>query len=1446
MELSDDAGNKTYGASSVIHVDTTVPSFTSLALGADTTDGYLSISEHSATTSLAGSLVASGYDVAEYAVTTNATTCNGSLTYGSMPGGNDSGVSVQEESYKVCVKLTDSAGNPAAYGASGSFVALLTAPSCSSVALSNDASDGFISSTEHGGSLAVTSGVVGGSSSVSTTNYAVIASTATCNGSQSFSSSVPKSNDAVFGVNGTYKLCAKVADAASQAGYCASGSITVVNNSITFTSIDLSGPASDGYISTSDHSSSTAIVSNLVGSNYDTAKYAVVTAATTCSASVTYGSGVPAANSGDISSDGASYKVCVELSDNAGNPKAYGASSTFVYDNSAPVFTSLVLANDASDGYINSTEHGLTTDVAGPLVATGQTIVRYALVSNTTTCALPLTWISSIPKANDTLFSSVGDYKVCVQLTDVAGNTAYASSPDVSFDNVAPVFTGIALTNGASDTYINASESSGASAVVGSLVATGQSSTNYKVATSAATCSTQSSYSSTVPAGSAFTGLNGDYKVCVQLSDLAGNLSYGASSTIHVDTVAPSFSSLSLAGDATDTYINSSEHSTTNPLVSAAVGSGQDLIQYVLVSNLTACSTASGWSSSIPQSNDSAFSALGSYKVCAKLSDAAGNPDAYGASAVITFDNVAPTFTSLALGGDVADGYLNQAERSNSTTILGALSAAGYSSVSYKLALSTTTCDGSLSYGATINSNSTDITSDGTYKICVKLLDLAGNQTYGSSVGFTVDANSPTFSSLALGAAVADGYLSLAEHSSSTSLGGSLVSSGGSSYSYALVQSTTTCSASITYAGMPNSDDGSLVTGVSYKICAKIADAAGNTVYGASGSFTSDFLVPSISAVSLAAVVSDGYLNVADQIAASALTSSATASNHDTISYAVVTSSTTCNASLTYSASVPKTDSVSFTSDGSWKVCAKASDNAGNPDAFAGSGIFTRDVVRPSSSVTTSGTLTPDSTLGTTTVISGSASDATTGLASLTLSIQEGSGSCFDPASHDFSASCPNWISPSGTTSWTYTFDDSDLVKGQTYTVSAKATDGAGNPQTSYGSGTFSFTASEGANLWNRDITYDHASGDDRALAGALDANGNLYVVGYQTAGDKNWLIKKFSRRGIEDTTNWNKDVGDSGVDEIARSVAVDSSGNVYVVGSRWNGTDFDWMIKKYSSSGVEDSANWDMLINSGNGNDEAMGVATDSAGNVYVVGYGRNLASGTSGEDVWIKKFSSNGVLSCEQQLDEGAANLSDRATSIAVNNTSSKIYVAGYKTVAGPDQRLFVKRLRMSDCSIEASATGNSAGTADYAAAVKIDNAGAVYVAGVYSSPDQDWWIQKYTSALALSAEYNTIVNRQHVAQAIGVDSANRIYVGGYKTTSGAANSQDVWLRQFSSSLVENSAWNKIYDSGYSNNDQATAVVVTSGSIDADNVYMIGWSTNIVGGSSGADWWIKKLAGP
>jgi hypothetical protein len=159
-----------------------------------------------------------------------------------------------------------------------------------------------------------------------------------------------------------------------------------------------------------------------------------------------------------------------------------------------------------------------------------------------------------------------------------------------------------------------------------------------------------------------------------------------------------------------------------------------------------------------------------------------------------------------------------------------------------------------------------------------------------------------------------------------------------------------------------------------------------------------------------------------------------------------------------------------------------------------------------------------------------------------------------------------------------------------------------------------------------------------------------------------------------------------------------------------------------------------------------------------------------------------------------------------------------------------------------VESTATANSSGVGDYSTSIKIDGSGNVLVAGVNSASGQDWWVRKYSSALALSSEFNPATGSLRLPLGLAIDSANRIYVGGYKTNA----NQDTWLRQFNSSLTENvGSWNQVTD-GASDADQTAAVVISTGTNNADQIYTIGWSTNKVAGSSGADWWIKKLAGP
>jgi hypothetical protein len=94
----------------------------------------------------------------------------------------------------------------------------------------------------------------------------------------------------------------------------------------------------------------------------------------------------------------------------------------------------------------------------------------------------------------------------------------------------------------------------------------------------------------------------------------------------------------------------------------------------------------------------------------------------------------------------------------------------------------------------------------------------------------------------------------------------------------------------------------------------------------------------------------------------------------------------------------------------------------------------------------------------------------------------------------------------------------------------------------------------------------------------------------------------------------------------------VDGDGNVLVTGYAEGNNYADYATLKYSNSGVP---LWTNRYNgAGNGNDVANAIAVNSAGEVYVTGYGSasseefvTIKYSSSGETLWTRKFHGAGV---------------------------------------------------------------------------------------------------------------------------------------------------------------------------------------------------------------------------
>ena len=159
---------------------------------------------------------------------------------------------------------------------------------------------------------------------------------------------------------------------------------------------------------------------------------------------------------------------------------------------------------------------------------------------------------------------------------------------------------------------------------------------------------------------------------------------------------------------------------------------------------------------------------------------------------------------------------------------------------------------------------------------------------------------------------------------------------------------------------------------------------------------------------------------------------------------------------------------------------------------------------------------------------------------------------------------------------------------------------------------------------------------EDVARGVATDSSGNVYVAGYtgggldgnSSEGGNDLFVIKYNSSG---TKQWTKQLGTSS-DDKANGVATDSSGNVYVAGSTQGGLDgnssaggYDLFVVKYNSSGTKQ---WTKQLGTSSG-DSAQGVATDSSGNVNVAGETQGGMDGNSsagGNDLFVVKYDSDG----------------------------------------------------------------------------------------------------------------------------------------------------------------------------------------------------------------------------
>jgi hypothetical protein len=286
-------------------------------------------------------------------------------------------------------------------------------------------------------------------------------------------------------------------------------------------------------------------------------------------------------------------------------------------------------------------------------------------------------------------------------------------------------------------------------------------------------------------------------------------------------------------------------------------------------------------------------------------------------------------------------------------------------------------------------------------------------------------------------------------------------------------------------------------------------------------------------------------------------------------------------------------------------------------------------------------------------------------------------------------------------------------------------------------------------------------NGEDDAVAIVIDDSGNVYVTGQSLGADTafDYATVKYDSAGQELwVARYNTGVHFLPYYGLVHAMAIDNSGNIYVTG-RSPGTSWDYTTVKYDSAGQEQ---WVARYNGpGNSEDDAIAIAVDGSGNVYVTGHSAavNLAPDyatikydSAGQEQWVARYNGPGDW-VDQASAIGVDSLGNVCVTGESDGTSSyRDYATIKYNSAGQEQ--WVARY---------DGTGNFN---DFARAIAIDSSDNLYVTGASDGTrSSDYATVKYDSAGQQQwvARYNGPTRGYDDAQGIVVDGSGNVYVTG-----------------------------------------------------------------------------------
>ena len=348
--------------------------------------------------------------------------------------------------------------------------------------------------------------------------------------------------------------------------------------------------------------------------------------------------------------------------------------------------------------------------------------------------------------------------------------------------------------------------------------------------------------------------------------------------------------------------------------------------------------------------------------------------------------------------------------------------------------------------------------------------------------------------------------------------------------------------------------------------------------------------------------------------------------------------------------------------------------------------------------------------------------------------------------------------------------------------------------------------------LWTR--TIDGSLG----LGIAVDSTGNVVVVGDVVgASSLDGWVRKYDAGGA---ALWTQTYNGAADDyDRADGVAIDAAGNVLVTGLETTGLgDTDVWVRKYDSSG---GTVWTRTYGGAAGGDDlGSRVATDAGGNVLVAG-SEGVAPDPDGgwiTDGWIRKYDPAGATLWTRTY-AGAAGDYDQALGIAVDSNGDVLVTGSETTATSADA--WVRRYDMDGGTIWTRAYSGAQGLGAQGASIAVDGSGDILVTGAELSAAGvvDIFVRKYDSGGTdlWTETHGGAGNDIDISYDIATDASGNVLVTGFEImTAGAA--PDIWTGKFDPGGTP--LWERTYAGAAQDFDSGTGVRSDA----AGNVFVVG----------------------